>query len=66
MGDEKLRAENERLRDIFKRSEVNWLKERQLLVQEIDQLREGSQGFRSHRAERAKDLDGKDTHSKVK
>ena len=38
---EKLRADYDKLKDVFKRSEVTWLKERQSLLNEIEQLRDG-------------------------
>lgn len=52
---EKLRSENERLRDAFKKAEMNWLKERQSLLKEIDALeaeRGDGQGYRSNRPDR--------------
>jgi len=51
---EKLRADYDKLKDVFKRSEVTWLKERQALLNEIDQLRDGKPepGYNSMRPDR--------------
>lgn len=63
---DKLRAENERLRELFKKAEMNWLKERQSLLNEIEMARDErteNTGYRSMRPEREHN-DGKD--NKVK
>ena len=50
---DKLRLENDKLRDMFKRAEVGWLKERQALLNEIDLLRDRPEpGYRTVRPER--------------
>lgn len=52
-GNEKLRAENDRLRELFKRSEVNWLKEKQALLNELEITRdERQEEYRTMRPDR--------------
>lgn len=52
-ANEKLRAENDRLRELFKRSEVNWLKEKQALLNELEITRdERQEEYRTMRPDR--------------